>query len=334
MAGGGWPNSLVGPQDGWTSSESRQRLPKRSNLFQNLVATIHQHMAGDATVEESSMLTDKVTGDQREVDVVIRSRVAQHDIVVSVEATAGGRRATVTWVEGMLRKHQDLPSDKLVLVSAAGFTKAARSKAEASDAVVWEPVDLGSGDPVYTIVNKLKSIWPKTVSLTPQKGRVWVKQPDGEVVFFQAPEDLDIFLDNGEYLGTLVECITEALRRSFSKIMEDIDLAMIGEDRDQFFSLTIEPWRVKVGGQEVRLCVRFDPDGNNAELHPIERLEVIGRAVIKVAKLDLTHQRLGDVAYAYGEAEMGDARTLFVLSESETGSRLTIRPLEAPGGSD
>jgi hypothetical protein len=37
--------------------------------------------------------------------------------------------------------------------------------------------------------------------------------------------------------------------------MEDIDLANIAEDRDEFFTLVIRPWRVHVEDREVWLCV-------------------------------------------------------------------------------
>lgn len=68
-------------------------------FFQEVVAIIQEHMAGDATVEESGMLVHRVTGEEREVDVVIRSEVAGHEIIISVEATAVGRKADTTWVE-------------------------------------------------------------------------------------------------------------------------------------------------------------------------------------------------------------------------------------------
>ena len=43
-------------------------MPKRSNLFQDVVAIIHQHMAGDAEVVESAMLPNAGAGGQTEVD--------------------------------------------------------------------------------------------------------------------------------------------------------------------------------------------------------------------------------------------------------------------------
>ncbi len=55
-------------------------------------------------------------GGEREVDVAISSEVAGHKVTVSVEATASRRPATVEWVERMVKKHESLPTSKLVLV--------------------------------------------------------------------------------------------------------------------------------------------------------------------------------------------------------------------------
>jgi hypothetical protein len=69
------------------------RVPKRSNLFQEVVEILHRHMAGNATVEASAMLPSQSTGALREVDVVIRAKQAGHDVIVSVEAMARSRKA-------------------------------------------------------------------------------------------------------------------------------------------------------------------------------------------------------------------------------------------------
>ena len=72
-------------------------MPRRSNLFQDVVAVVHRLLGAGAEIEESAMLVHRQTGGRREVDVVIRSVVAGQEIVVSVEAAASGRRADVEW---------------------------------------------------------------------------------------------------------------------------------------------------------------------------------------------------------------------------------------------
>jgi hypothetical protein len=281
-------------------------------------------MAGDAVIEESAMLRHKVTGEQREVDVMISSEVAGHDVVVAVEATSTARPADAGWVERMLGKHRDLPTDKLVLVSEAGFKRQAKEIADDAGAVALAPVDLSEGDPVSKIVNKLKSIWPKTVALTPQRAQVWVRRPAGDVVWFKAPADLDILGEDGKSVGTLVECVVANMNARFDKIIEDIDLRNIEDDRDQFFSLDFSPWRVIEAGREISLCARYEGT-LGPELHPIERVRVIGRAVIHVAEVELAHRRLGEIRYSYGESQLGHTPALLVVSESGGGEQMTIR---------
>jgi hypothetical protein len=121
-------------------------VPKRTNLFQEVVEILHRHMAGDATVEASAMLPSQSTGAPGEVDVVIRAKQAGHDVIVSVEAMARSRKADRTWVDSMVGKHADLPTSKLVLVSQRGFTEDARAAALARNAVPLAPEDLPSSN--------------------------------------------------------------------------------------------------------------------------------------------------------------------------------------------
>ena len=60
-------------------------MPKQSNKFQKLVAAIHACIAKQGSVEESAFLTDRETGDKREVDVVLRSNLGDYPLVLSVE---------------------------------------------------------------------------------------------------------------------------------------------------------------------------------------------------------------------------------------------------------
>jgi len=57
-------------------------------------------MAEEATVEESALLTNRATGEEREVDVVVRSKAAGHEVIVGVEASARSRRASVERYRG------------------------------------------------------------------------------------------------------------------------------------------------------------------------------------------------------------------------------------------
>ena len=77
------------------------------------------------------MFTDLVTGEQREVDIVAQTMVGTYPIFLSIECRDHSRPADVLWIEGVAKKHEHLPTSKLVLWSRSGFTKAAALRARA-----------------------------------------------------------------------------------------------------------------------------------------------------------------------------------------------------------
>ncbi|MET8991935.1 restriction endonuclease [Nonomuraea wenchangensis] len=105
-------------------------MPARSNDFQAVVYFVKAHLDPNVTVTESASLPDRTSGKMREVDVLLTAHVAGHRVQIGVECRDRGRKADVPWVEEMRAKHADLPTDRLVLVSASGFTRTALIKAQ------------------------------------------------------------------------------------------------------------------------------------------------------------------------------------------------------------
>lgn len=105
-------------------------MPRRSNSFQRLVLLINSGLAGNARVVESAMVADKITGEQREVDVLISTNASGYEVSIAIEVVARGRKADTPWVESMHSKHSSLPTNKLILVAESGFTSPALRKAK------------------------------------------------------------------------------------------------------------------------------------------------------------------------------------------------------------
>jgi hypothetical protein len=126
-------------------------MPKRSNSFQRLIYHIQRQLAGQSTVTESKFLRDRVTLQEREVDVVIESKIGDYELIIGIECNASGRKATVEWVERMIGKHKDLPTNQLVLISQAGFSKASEKKA------------LLSGARTYSLGRAIEADWTEIV---------------------------------------------------------------------------------------------------------------------------------------------------------------------------
>lgn len=300
-------------------------MPRRSNLFQDVVAILQRHLVGDAQVEESGMLRSRTTGEEREVDVVIRAD-AGYPVLISVEAVGRRRKADRIWVDSMVGKHDDLPTNVLVLVSQRGFSDNARAAAVASGALPLAPEDLADDDPGFKVVNAIPSLWPKVVSFTPEKARVTVDRPGEGVAWFWATPDLHIFFDNGEEVDALLPLFKSAYDAQWPRLMEQIDLANIGEDMDRFFHLRIGPVQTSnTDGNPHHLCLRMEEGPQAGELHPVKRIDVFGKAVIRVSEVPLSHHRLGEVMYSYGEGRVGDRDALLVASEDSEGGKLTVR---------
>ena len=89
-------------------------MPRRSNAFQRLVYLIQQQVSPGATVTDSKFLHRSDTGALVEVDIVVDGSLGGTTITVGVECAAGGRPASVEWVNRNERQHQDLPIDKTI----------------------------------------------------------------------------------------------------------------------------------------------------------------------------------------------------------------------------
>ena len=330
----GVPWSLVAPQStGILGARGCFRLfvvPRRTNTFQDVVAIVQRHMAEGATVEESDMVTPTRGGERREVDVTIRSTVAGHGLCVAVEASKTRRPATVEWVERMIGKHVDLPTDKLVLYSGAGFTKGAAAKAAAHNVAIVAAEEMTDTDREAAVLGGLRSIWPKTYSLSPTRARVWVERPDGSTVWFKAPEDIALFGEDGVGLEpNLRKAVMDHLQRQNPMaIAEQIGLRDITEDVESDFVALWRPVVIEGDEQQKDVFVRYE-EADPVELHRVVQVVISGRAVINVSRVDLTHARLGDTAVSYGDVTLAGNTGLLVATGTQTAGAITFRFPEA-----
>jgi hypothetical protein len=95
----------------------------------------------------------------------------------------------------------------------------------------------------------LRSIWPKVVSLTPQRSKVSVRLPDGEVVWFKAPADLTLYLEDGSELGPpLNQAVLAKIQSRWDQIIEQIGLREILESIERTFQIFWRPFSVIIDG--------------------------------------------------------------------------------------
>lgn len=81
-------------------------------------------------VESPAHLKDRDTDQFREVDVAIRFKHGTHEVLIVMECRDRAAPSDVTWIEQIRTKCSSVGADRIVAVSASGFTKPALQKAK------------------------------------------------------------------------------------------------------------------------------------------------------------------------------------------------------------
>jgi hypothetical protein len=83
----------------------------------------------DAKITESAMLYDSEAGCDREIDILIQSKVSGYDISVGIECTSVAKPVEIRVLESFKEKHRKVGVNKTIVVSKKGFTKSAKEYA-------------------------------------------------------------------------------------------------------------------------------------------------------------------------------------------------------------
>jgi hypothetical protein len=186
-------------------------VPQRSNDFQRAIYAVQTHLAPDSRVEESDELIDLVSGERREVDVVIHGEVGGHQVTIGMECRNHQRRQSIGFVEEMKTKHDRLPTDSLILVSSSGFTKGALAKAASFNIHLVSPgQDLAALG--LEIKAQLERMWFKAVTARPDGLVALIDRGGGaDPVLTRLYEDTNLYNAAGEVVTTAKEFCVAAL---------------------------------------------------------------------------------------------------------------------------
>lgn len=225
-------------------------MPPRTNAFQRLVTLLTATLAGHAKVSESAMLSDRVTGEPREVDVLVVASTATYQVTLGIEVIAWGRPADTPWIEKMRAKHENLPTDKLILVSESGFTGPAKRKAEFY------------GIETLTIDEACKADWPLIAALE-ETGVFAVSTidfdvsaicqlEDGSVEQIPVPGQTSLPTANGpKTMDSFVRAILER-----NEVREVVYTNMKGKHEQEFWLSYTEPdglWKLDHDGKTAQV---------------------------------------------------------------------------------
>jgi Restriction endonuclease len=322
-----------------------RRVPRRTNLFQQVVAIVY-HQLSDDPPAESAMVPDATAGTDREVDVLIKAEVAGEEITVAVEATALGRKLDLPGVQALIKKHEKLGTSQLIIVSESGFTEPADREIKATPIVSgYQPTDLKNPQLLETkIVGKLAKLWRKRFSVTVTEVFAELELPasllkTNIVPWTRLPLHFPLDDAKANEVATPEMVVLQWANANPEAVGELLDVANTAVDTDKTFLTDLcPPWRVD--GRESDLYLMVDTNINpNHEPTPeplrLLKLDLCGSASIRVSEADLRHQQLSDkIAYSVGHiVEDGESLLLVAsaTSKGETVTTLSLGPKQPAG---
>jgi hypothetical protein len=261
------------------------------------------------------MLTDAVTGSQREVDVAVSGRVGGQAVTVSIECRDRSRGPDVTWVDEMQTKHSRLPTNVLVLVSHKNFTPEAKRAAGVYGIryLVLDDVDPTAPDRLFPDV---RSLWGKGWEITIDRVDVSVGAL-GELApeHFRALPDNKLFLDDGTEFCSAAQ-FANVLFRS-QRVIDT--MSTDAQPEHGFVELVLD----HPVAQERPICMQ---KLETLVLRPIERFRVVARCTVTVDEFPLRHGVLEGVRVAWGTGTiLGRPAMVVATRASAEEARVTLR---------
>ncbi len=120
--------------------------------LEKLVAKIQAELAPTAEILHNQRLPGRLSGRSRQIDVLVKDRVGQYEILIVIDCKDYKKRADVKSVEEFQGLVEDVGAQKGVLVCPSGFSAAAKTRASGLQMDLYSPVDT---DPHKWTVNPL-----------------------------------------------------------------------------------------------------------------------------------------------------------------------------------
>jgi hypothetical protein len=106
-----------------------------------LVAKIQQQLAPNAEVIHDARLEGRLSGRQRQIDVLVRQRIGQYEMKIVLDCKDYARPVDVKGVEEFHGLIDDVGANKGALVCPRGFTEAAKPRAAGWQIDLYSPID-------------------------------------------------------------------------------------------------------------------------------------------------------------------------------------------------
>jgi hypothetical protein len=288
-------------------------MPKRSTPFQAIVHLVRRDVAQPGvTVTESKFLRDAVLGIEREVDIVIEGEFDGEPVTLSIEVIEHKRRASLTWVEQIIAKHRNLPTNRLLLISRSGFTPNALAAIaqEGGRVQALQPEFItDDGQPV------IRHLFAEAINYDPTSCNVHLHPSGDERIIVAGAPDTDIYAADGSLLGPLTYLVRDAVNSNAVRQQLSFEAYTHPEEEQvKAFSLNL-----LIG--QLGYHLQHTETGN---LHLIEGLEIWGNFAISRTEIALTLTSLGGRIYGAGEATIAGHPTVWVGTTDLVAKTTTI----------
>lgn len=201
-------------------------MTKKWKEFEQLTYNLQKQLTQDAEVVADEKIKGANSETERQIDILIKKRVAQYEIKVIIECKDYKRPVDVQKVESFVTKLKDVKANKGAIVSSKGFSKAALKLAEKYGIDTFRFVDTKSKDwNAYMSINaavevyvapsfqfRVSDIIEIPISYTEQVQNLEMYSADGEVflgtvqnVLLKKWNDLKCPLEQGQLVVRLVE---------------------------------------------------------------------------------------------------------------------------------
>jgi len=174
--------------------------------FEELVKKVQEDLAPGALVTLDEKIEGKITGVKRQIDISIRQKIGQYEVLIVMDCKDLSKPVDVKDVEEVIGLAEDVGANKGAIVSANGFSKAARTRGEKAGLELYSLIDTGDHDwktivtvPYVVIMSKLKSFSLKLTTSGP------VILP-----YDKGPQYYQVYSESGEELGTVIELLYKA----------------------------------------------------------------------------------------------------------------------------
>lgn len=114
---------------------------KKWKRFEELAAEIQKELSPQAEVALNEHLVGKRSGQSRQIDIVVKQKVGQFDILIVMDCKDYKHPLDVREVESFIGMVEDIGANKGALISVKGFTKAAKTRAKDSGINLYSLLD-------------------------------------------------------------------------------------------------------------------------------------------------------------------------------------------------